>query len=63
MTIKICRSVVGLGRVKLIQSITSASVIDSSPQEELEPDYVALDGSALENLEVGFKFFWRRHFR
>ena len=42
----------GLGRVELIQSITSSAIVDSTPQEELEPDYVALDGSALENLEV-----------
>lgn len=43
---------VGLGRVELIQSITSSIISDSSPQDEVEPDYLALDGAALENLEV-----------
>ena len=42
----------GLGRIELLQSISSSSVVDARPQAEAEPDYVALDGSALENLEV-----------
>ena len=50
----------GLGRVELIQSITSSAIMDSSPWDELEPDYVALDGSALENLEVVPTPCWSR---
>ncbi len=48
----LCRSVVGLARVELIQNITSTIVRDTSLPDELELDYVALDGAALENLEV-----------
>lgn len=42
----------GLRKIEAIQSITSTSIMDSDLKIELEPDYVALDGAALENLEV-----------
>ena len=38
--------------MELIQNITSTIVRDTSLPDELELDYVALDGAALENLEV-----------
>lgn len=49
-----CRSVVGLGRVELIHTIssTSTSGIETSPEDGVEHDHVSLDGAALENLEV-----------
>lgn len=42
----------GLGRIEIIHNITSSQGVDAGPLPEEEPEYLALDGSALENLEV-----------
>ena len=48
-----CRSIVGLGKISFLATVNQGSATDGDGLNIEEPDFVAMDGSALENLEVG----------
>lgn len=47
-----CRSVVSLGKIRLLTDFSSSGVSNADDKEGEYHQYVALDGAALQNLEV-----------